>query len=605
MDVRQHVPRPAIISVIVFAVVFAVHAYSPVTTSADSRYSIHTAESIILQGNTNLDEFRADYLADPAGQYCIYPQAGHLYSNFPVGGPLIAVPFVYVADKALPYALAASPALRQRLHVTAGPPYDQKFIAHLVVSKHDFAEKVVASFVIALTAVFIFFIGMEFLTPGMAVLPAIAFAFGTAAWSTASRAMWMHGPSMLCLTIALYLLVVARRRPEVAQFASLPLAFSYVQRPTNAISIVLLTCYVAIHHRKQLLRYLLWSLVVAIPFFAYNLRAFHAPLQFYYVGAAAALTGVRFWEGMAGQFISPSRGIFVYSPILAFGILGAVWGIRGKQLVLLDSFLIGIIMLHIIPISLFAMWWGGHCYGPRYFSDMIPYFTYFLILTLAGLPKLTAGTRALLIAGLSVTFLVSFYMNAVGAFIGETQQWNAIPVDVTNDPSRLWDWHDPPFLRGVRPYHVDLLKMPVTPRAIKPPVALKPSDPAIAAGGFTPGDAQATWFWSMAEFRGPVVTVPRDRDIQVFLHLHGFTPGYRPELKVTATKGGDMLFDQRLDGLALEKSRIIGPITVPASVHRGNLDLTWKADTWVPAESVANSSDTRHLGLDVETIEVR
>jgi len=258
--------RRALIAAAIFVLVFAVHVYSPVMTSADSRYSIHTAQSIILQGNTNLDEYRADYLADPAGQYCIYPQAGHLYSNFPIGGPLIAVPFVYVADKALPYALAASPALRQRLHVTSGPPYDQKFIAHLVVSKHAFPEKVVASFVVALTAVVIFFIGMEFLTPGMAVLPAVVFAFGTAAWSTASRALWMHGPSMLCLAIALYLLLVARRRPEVAQFASLPLAFSYVQRPTNAISIVLLTCYVAIHHRKQLLRYLLWSLVVAIPF---------------------------------------------------------------------------------------------------------------------------------------------------------------------------------------------------------------------------------------------------------------------------------------------------------------------------------------------------
>jgi hypothetical protein len=108
----------------------------------------------------------------------------------------------------------------------------------------------------------------------------------------------------------------------------------------------------------------------------------------------------------------------------------------------------------------------------------------------------------------------------------------------------------------------------------------------------------------MGQFRGPVLTIPQDRDVQVLLRLHGSTPDYHPQLKVT-TKGDRTLFDRKLDGLAIRTSRIVGPINVPASVHRGNLDLIWRLDTWVPAKNGTNPNDPRQLGLDVETIEVR
>jgi phosphoglycerol transferase len=161
-----------------------------------------------------------------------------------------------------------------------------------------------------------------------------------------------------------------------------------------------------------------------------------------------------------------------------------------------------------------------------------------------------------------------------------------------------------PLARGEPGVRAGLPRMPVAGHAVSLPVTLKPSDPAMAAGGFVPGDPLATWFWSMGQFRGPVLTIPQDRDVQVLLRLHGSTPDYHPQLKVT-TKGDRTLFDRKLDGLAIRTSRIVGPINVPASVHRGNLDLIWRLDTWVPAKNGTNPNDPRQLGLDVETIEVR
>src|SRR5207248_2106541 len=93
-----------------------------------------------------------------------------------------------------------------------------------------------ASGMVAITAVLLYLIARRSrLSAPSALAIALIFAFGTSAWSTASRALWQHAPSMLMLTAALYLLVLAQepssrwnsdyRRLRLVQFASLPLAF--------------------------------------------------------------------------------------------------------------------------------------------------------------------------------------------------------------------------------------------------------------------------------------------------------------------------------------------------------------------------------------------
>ena len=52
-----------------------------------------------------------------------------------------------------------------------------------------------------------------------AVAVAVVFALGTQAWSTASRALWQHGPSLLFLSLAV-LMAVRLERPEQGATAS-------------------------------------------------------------------------------------------------------------------------------------------------------------------------------------------------------------------------------------------------------------------------------------------------------------------------------------------------------------------------------------------------
>jgi len=116
---------------------------------------------------------------------------------------------------------------------------------------------------------------------------------------------------------------------------------------------------------------------------------------------------------------------------------------------LLDCFLVGIVLLHWIAISSFPHWWGGHSFGYRLFSDMVPYLTYFLIPIISKIPALPRMHRALFASGFACLIAISFFINYRGANTQVVYAWNRSPVDVDLEPSRIWDWRDLQFLRGL------------------------------------------------------------------------------------------------------------------------------------------------------------
>ena len=429
----------------IFLLVFVGHALSPITTSFDSRWTIYIAESVIHQGNTDLDEY-PQALAENQW-YAIERVGGHSYSLFPVGPALVAVPFVLALDKTLPYALADSSWVRQRLQVTAGPPYDAATVDALALKYHAHVEKVAASLLVALTAVLVYLIAALFVNAPLALVATVIFAFGGSSWSSASRALWQHAPTMLLLATALYLLLLARTKPRLAQFAALPLALSYVMRPTNALSILALSLVVLVRYRQYFLRYVLWALPVVILFVAYNESVYHDVLSPYY--RHGYLPGTRFWLNIAGNLVSPARGLFVFSPVFLFSIVGVAWKIRERRMEILDWSLFAVIILHLVATSSFSECLRGHFYGPRYWADMLPYLTYFLIPALAAIPAMKPGRRAWLVSGVAATALVSVFINYRGAATWDVYRWLVDPIDIDVKTSRVWDWHDPQFLRGL------------------------------------------------------------------------------------------------------------------------------------------------------------
>ena len=108
---------------------------------------------------------------------------GHLYANYPASISLLVAPLVFAADQIARWA------------------YSSDLAAYVQSTFPAAIEMLIASFITALTVVLIFRIARLFLKTGPALALTFIFAFGTAAWSVTSRALWRHGPSMFMLAM--------------------------------------------------------------------------------------------------------------------------------------------------------------------------------------------------------------------------------------------------------------------------------------------------------------------------------------------------------------------------------------------------------------------
>jgi hypothetical protein len=399
-----------------------------ITTSFDSRYTIHVAMSIVRRHTTTLDAY-----PDLPDDQPIRTRDGHRYSFFPIGTPLLAVPFVAAID-------AGSRSLLAFESSGFTAPFDLDALLRRAVPIG--IERFIAATFVATTSLLIYALArLSIRSKARALLVALVFAFATSAWSTASRGLWQHGPSMMCLAATLLLLACARERPRLAAFAALPLAYSYVVRPTNSVSIVVFTLFVLIEHRRQLALFLGLAAAVAIPFVAYNLSVDHTALPPYY-GSGNLVLGTSLLEALPGNWISPSRGILVFSPVLVFALWGARERLRSGAR--LDRFVAAAIVLHWLVISAGKTWTGDNCFGNRYFSDVLPYFMWFLIPAVARV----ARSRAL-IAIFAVATAVSFAIHRRGVTSWDVYNWNLGPPYIEKDRSRVWSVRDIQFLRGL------------------------------------------------------------------------------------------------------------------------------------------------------------
>ncbi len=257
---------------------------------------------------------------------------------------------------------------------------------------------------------------------------------------------------MLCLTLALFLLVLARRKPAYAVFTAIPLAFSMVVRPTNGISVAFFTLYVLVVHRRYFLYYLASLFLCISPFFIYNYSVYQHLLPPYYTNQPF---GIPTSAALLGTIASPSRGLLIFSPILLLSLYGVYrrFSSAGKQIFReIDLYVFGIIVAHWLAISAFPVWYGGWTLGPRYFSDVLPYFCFLFIPALEALPGYAAGKSAAQVSGallVMVLAVFSIFVQYRCSTHPGPSEWNGKPMDVDQNQLRLWYWGDMQFLRNL------------------------------------------------------------------------------------------------------------------------------------------------------------
>jgi len=425
---------PKLLGIILSFFILIIYFFSTNLTSGDSKWTLFSATSIINEGNADLNEYQ---LLFTEADTQIEKINNHYYNYFPIGPTLLSVPLILGAD------ILGQTTIFQTSYKNL---FHKDLPVNFILHYYSRFEMYFASIITALSALFLFLWIQSISTPVTALLLTIIFAFGTSTWSTASRAMWQHGPSLLFITLSLYLLEIAKKKQYFLYLAGCALALTYIMRPTNSLIIVGLSVYVLYTYKKDALRFFAGTLPITIGFLIYNFSKYNNYLSPYYLPNRLGF-GPHFLEAIAGNLVSPARGLFIFSPILLFSLYGIYIKIKEKTWNFFDTVCLGIIILHWISISSFNHWWGGFSFGPRFFTEMIPFFIYFLIPVIKQISSMTKIKKIIFTTCFAILLTTSILIHGIGANIWSTCLWNSTPINIDEAPERIWDWSDLQFLR--------------------------------------------------------------------------------------------------------------------------------------------------------------
>jgi hypothetical protein len=198
------------------------------------------------------------------------------------------------------------------------------------------------------------------------------------------------------------------------------------------------------------------------PGLAWNGYFFHTVVGGYAAdNRAYTLDPLRALTAFAGLLVSPSRGLFVFSPVLGFAFVGALRLTRSSDPVarLLLLLLCACVALT-IQYSFYDYWWAGFTYGPRFLTDTAAVAALILAYLIPEEP-VRVYRRTISSAGLTVTFVVlaawSVCVQIVGTNSGAAgSQWNAVPISVDRNPDRIWHLVDSQIERNARALYAKL-----------------------------------------------------------------------------------------------------------------------------------------------------
>ncbi|MDQ6651357.1 MAG: hypothetical protein M3Y84_01300 [Acidobacteriota bacterium] len=427
---------------IVFITILTIFLFSRVHQFADSNYSMLLTQSLLQYQSFTLDNYAIPRL-QPKQQtgfisngdiYQLELVNGHIYYFFPPGSSILSVPYVAFMNM-----VGISAASQDGSYSREG---EAKIEASL------------AALLMAGLSSMIFLTGRLLLPFWWSLLIAYGSALGTQIWSTASRALWSDTWGIFILGLVIWMLVgveCKRYRLRPILLATL-LSWLYFVRPTYCIPILAITAYVLLYQRKAFTKYALIGALWLAAFIGFSQYHYGQILPNYY--QANRLSFDTFWLALAGNLISPSRGLLVFVPILFFV---AYLLIRYRSEIALPRLIVislSLVVVHLVVVSGFVPWYGGHSYGPRYSTGIVPWFSLLGILSVQSSLKwhdkeLVNDSSALWRtewAFGAILLLCSMILNALGATAHRTWLWNIRPVNVDEAPERVWDWKHPQFL---------------------------------------------------------------------------------------------------------------------------------------------------------------
>lgn len=429
-ETRQPVSarRPALRSPVLLFVFLSLiyHSNLRPIASGDSLPASLIPFSLLLDGSVSLDRF-AEHIQTqvPYASRVVRQKDTHLYSLYPIAGPVLTAP-LYFPVAVVPWFRSQSPGTLMA-------------VARIL-------EKFVAAALAAATAIVVLFLLRRLTSEWAAWVLTLVFALGTANWSTASQALFQHVYGQLAIAGCLYAITRwtdARLGERWYWAAGVFAGCAIAIRPTNVAWIPALAAALTVSKVRwsQYLCVFAPVMLAGAVVAAYNFSVFGSVGG----GYPARLDG-HLLEGLTGVLFSPGRGLLLYTPVAVFALFAFAPRVRAlrerHQALIMAASVFAV--LHIVIISLWPVWWGGYCWGPRMLTEVV---VPAMVLIAIGVPawRCPLGKTAF-----AVVAVYCVLIQALGVYCYPKGRWDHLPVSVDEAPARLWNWADNPIVRTAR-----------------------------------------------------------------------------------------------------------------------------------------------------------
>jgi hypothetical protein len=411
-----------VLLVLAFAGLFSMAGHMR-AAGGDPLGTMVVAQNILRHLSLTLEgEEAAFFRSDNGGyRYQVTESRGKVEYYFPLGPVIIALPVVGLAN-----LLGVDAASQKK---TFGVRNDQALQAvHMLVCVYV---------IIGISYIF----ARAWFGPALSVAFAILTLYGSIVGPTVSTGFWSIDPEIVLTGLSLLALrdgagAHARRRGAAL---GVVLFLGFLCRPTFALFILCVFAYLAVRNRPML--FVAGPVAAALlgGFILFSEYHFGTYLPPYYL--ASRLSSAHALTALHGLLLSPSRSIFIYSPVLL--VLPFVWAggfVRGNRAWMI--MLTAAIALQFAADVFFPDWWGGKSFGPRILANMS-----FLacLLAIESLGHMASGSRRHALAIVFPIWALGLAVNLTGLVNDSTNWWSEFP-SVDDYPAAIFDWRFPQVL---------------------------------------------------------------------------------------------------------------------------------------------------------------
>jgi len=335
------------------------------------------------------------------------------------------------------------------------------------------AEKIIASIITSLSVVILYLCLRKLISENHALLCSLVYAFGTSTWVISSQALWQHsmGELLLALIFLIILWIIEKESLSLYAFLGVVSALYALNRPPDAVFLIPVVLLVLL--TKNFRKIAVYSGALAFsssPFILYNLLNFGSLFGGYIANATLLQLSPAIPVAVLGYLVSPNRGIFFFSPVLIFSLVG-FWVVLKNKVTLNLTIRRTVLLFSLcIPLNLlifcsFPIWWGGESFGYRYLVDALPIFAVLLGFATEARGLLKSPMKSLVKYVFMLFVIWSIVVQVCGAFY-YYYDWDmktSQHESVNSNPARIWNITDMQIFYGVvmnpNPYDLLLYKL--------------------------------------------------------------------------------------------------------------------------------------------------